>query len=874
MINKKDKLNIIIDLRNSEYIKSFLDYGLPSQLAEKNLPLFSDYFILNYFIHIKKEDYIRVRNDLLIRNLRDYTNVSFEFSDPNESFENLICDFSNKALRSKSFFIILEPNCIYSNGSIYYLKNAIEKNVDCFYAVGIEVESGSISQHLEYLGYRALNALNLSSAKLVSLGVEFMHSEERSAFWSQITNLSKLKKLFINVTSNSFLVYALYPDLLMARPKFEVNTIRSLADYYKKAWKLYSYSQYLTKDSDEFFFLRLNPRGYAKDIAAYQRLDVKTITTYAIKTCNFSSISNLKTPVFIHASKLNSLDLRLKEDFDLFFQSAVVEPILNSFVNRFRFYYNKFQHFLGLLRVRLNKITFKEISRKLSLWCAVTSIVDFFLVRFNFPRNLILKLDFRIRKLAIKNSVLRQSISESLTGGLLNERKKLAVDYLMNGHIENYEILSGPLNFNENDANKIQISRNLFNTGILSLNNGNLEYAERAFEYSNQFDAQSDNIFYLNLVKTLIALKNQAFLVSSKICHDYQGCVKSVFASVVWGDQYIDDFMNYTVRSLLASDNIPSLKNQKLFFSIISTDEGVLRIKNSPVFETLKKYVEVIFFKFPVELTKDFNNEKPTYDFYRLYGALDHINIHFAKFISANLYFVVADSLYSNGSIRNLDKHINDGSYACVSASLVSNKETLLPSLDILFSGKRYIDLTSRQLANLCLNHLHNYVWSRLVIPGNKNFDKYPRELYFPAEEGIIVHAIYQHPWVVSADALKLDFELDYFIVDSKFLSRIFTNQECFEKLKVVKDSDEVFISNFAPKMRIFETTNRPLNVNDFVSVHLESSSIHHYIMEHRQIIKCETNLRSSLNPDDISKDFLDNLRSRIDQEQRGIYAM
>jgi hypothetical protein len=190
----------------------------------------------------------------------------------------------------------------------------------------------------------------------------------------------------------------------------------------------------------------------------------------------------------------------------------------------------------------------------------------------------------------------------------------------------------------------------------------------------------------------------------------------------------------------------------------------------------------------------------------------------------------------------------------------VSNRETLLPALDERFGDSPAIEISARELANLGLQHLHSYIAQRMVIEENHDFDKYPRELYFPTEDGLVVHALYQHPLVISARAICKDIELDYFVVDSKLMARIMSDPREFPRLKVVTDSNEAYVANFAPKARKFDTTGRALNVRDFVPVHLQSEPVHHYIWKHRQLIRCDTMLRTHLDPEQVSAQFLEAL--------------
>jgi hypothetical protein len=147
----------------------------------------------------------------------------------------------------------------------------------------------------------------------------------------------------------------------------------------------------------------------------------------------------------------------------------------------------------------------------------------------------------------------------------------------------------------------------------------------------------------------------------------------------------------------------------------------------------------------------------------------------------------------------------------------------------------------------------------------NTNFDKYPRELYFPDRDGLVVHALYQHPWAISARAIcRKDLQFDYHIVDFRLVSRIFANSLSFEKLKVIEDSSEVFIANYAPVERHFDTTGVPFNIHNFVSVHQHSQPIHWYIWRQRQLIRCETMHPPEKNSELVATNILNALKQSI----------
>ena len=265
----------------------------------------------------------------------------------------------------------------------------------------------------------------------------------------------------------------------------------------------------------------------------------------------------------------------------------------------------------------------------------------------------------------------------------------------------------------------------------------------------------------------------------------------------------------------------------------------------------------MVFFTFPEELTKPFHYAAPTSNFYRLYGALDHTSIHFARALHSNIFFLVVDGVLSGNTISGLRQALNDGYDICANASIVSERETLLPALDERFGTDCVIDLPARELANIGFAHRHHYISQRLVVQENNDFDKYPRELYFPTPEGLVVHALYQHPLVISANAICSDIIFDYYVVDANLMARILDNPSKFKRLKVITDSSEAYVANFAPAGRKFDSTSKPLNVDDFISVHHYSQPIHHYIWKHRQLIRLDTQLRSHVDPQKTADEFL-----------------
>ena len=476
-----------------------------------------------------------------------------------------------------------------------------------------------------------------------------------------------------------------------------------------------------------------------------------------------------------------------------------------------------------------------------------------------------------VRYFALKAGDLALELSPPVNDGTLLElkiqfqrQKNLALGLIQFGFFYEAEVLINRLLASPLAEVKGELSHNLFAIAMEQLNVGKLDTACQLFRLSVEADRTPESSFYLDLVSTLIRLKEEAEKLAAARISEEGVCERFVFSAVVWGEDYIDNFMSYTVRTLIAPGNLPSLADADSYFSIITTPSGADQIRKAPNFVLLEQYIKVVFFLFPETLTQPFHYSRPSFDFYRLYGALDHTSIHFARALKAHIFFIVVDGLLSNNCISSLRRYLNEGFDICCNASIVSNRETLLPDISERYGEEGVIDIPARELANIGFSHLHNYIKQRLVVAENLDFDKHPRELYFPTEEGLVVHALYQHPLVVSASAICEDIEFDYFVVDANLMGRILDRPEKFSRLKVVTESSDVYVANYAPLKRKFDTTGRALNTNDFTAVHHYSLPIHHYIWQHRQLIRCDTLFRTHVNPQQIADALLAALKKEL----------
>lgn len=351
-------------------------------------------------------------------------------------------------------------------------------------------------------------------------------------------------------------------------------------------------------------------------------------------------------------------------------------------------------------------------------------------------------------------------------------------------------------------------------------------------------------------IKLLIALLH--FIQSEEIeVTRYGGDIResspgdeiNLVGSIVWGEKYLEGFMAYNVRSMLASGNMPHLKEKGvLVHSIVTTQEGREYIKRHPVYRQLSEVARVEFFCFPEKLLDLFKGEDgPDKWSYLLYGILDHINIFFARSLRANLFLIPVDSIVANPSFTNMRRYITEDGYDCCGGgNLVAERDGFLAALERLYGKSGALEISTKELATLALKHPHNYITSQLIHDDNKSFGKHAREMFWPTAGGVELRSIYTHPLATSAKRICGNYVMPYSWVDFLLPTRLFPDESEFHKYKIINNAEEAYINNYAPDSRMYEVTGRAFHAQDFAAAHVHSHPIHRYMLNTRQFIPCD----------------------------------
>lgn len=184
----------------------------------------------------------------------------------------------------------------------------------------------------------------------------------------------------------------------------------------------------------------------------------------------------------------------------------------------------------------------------------------------------------------------------------------------------------------------------------------------------------------------------------------------------IWGRNYCEVFINFTLASLLADGNIPALHNpkQQNKFLFCTTDNDWEWLKLQPLFSELKKYMQVEFLPLPNIAEEEYNQLQNPLCSHKLYimsqGHLQIVSrMHQDQVIGG---MVLADSIYANNSLRAAYSYIEADKIAVLVYCPRFSRLALLSDIQQTIATPlgMPLTLTARDLVQLAIKNIHTEV--------------------------------------------------------------------------------------------------------------------------------------------------------------------
>lgn len=308
---------------------------------------------------------------------------------------------------------------------------------------------------------------------------------------------------------------------------------------------------------------------------------------------------------------------------------------------------------------------------------------------------------------------------------------------------------------------------------------------------------------------------------------------------IVWGDEYVGNFLRYNIRSMLSAKNLPALGAQgQVVFSIVTDAAGERHIREHALFGELTDIADVEFITIPDEMIRILSSGHLVRNFYILYGMLDHCSIFFAQGAASHLFMIPVDAIVADGSLNNMANYRHEGYECCGGGNIVANTESFLPALHMRYGDDGPITISTEDLATLAVEHAHHYFTSQIIAVENEDFGKHPRELFWPVPGGVEIHSIFIHPLFTTASGLALYRRMHFANIDYGMIPRMFADSS---RIKIMEPS-QAYVNNFTARGRLYETTGKPFAVVDFIRAHEYSYTVQKSLLERPQVLPCRLN--------------------------------
>ncbi|MBF0560653.1 MAG: hypothetical protein HQL37_01305 [Alphaproteobacteria bacterium] len=317
-----------------------------------------------------------------------------------------------------------------------------------------------------------------------------------------------------------------------------------------------------------------------------------------------------------------------------------------------------------------------------------------------------------------------------------------------------------------------------------------------------------------------------------------------VITSVVWGDKYAQAFTDCLLPSLLAPGNIPALlERAQVILLLAATPEAQAIILKSPAGKLVSEMVELRFVTLPHHLpvAAQLSPYRESLNYW-LYGAMQNLTVLFAKELDGDLMLMTPDTIYSNQALQRMFNLAESAYDAVVMTSLRTKWSNMTHWLKARLNDG-VIDLTASELTTLALPYIHPMSRQGFMYSWNHQFPLSNTTLCWEVPNGILIHSPHHLPAYISHRALRRDFLVDYFTIDTSLMANIFPDPAQFERIYVVGSLDEIAYFEMTPDGREVSGPTNLFPADTFATNYFwpQAAPLNHWLFTKRVCIPTRT---------------------------------
>lgn len=286
--------------------------------------------------------------------------------------------------------------------------------------------------------------------------------------------------------------------------------------------------------------------------------------------------------------------------------------------------------------------------------------------------------------------------------------------------------------------------------------------------------------------------------------------IKTLFTTAVWGSEYVDRFLNYSLCTQLSNGNLGSAHPGSLFLLITDT-QSQKRIKSSPIYVALTKLIDVECVDFESIVTHSAHK-------YSMLSACQ--NYALARSIDFDaIFFGYGDALWADGSYCAALNRIAEGydavfafGYPVLDGEFKAVVSRARPSI-----SESAVTIAPREFAKNVYRYLHPMArannWESEWMTHCPSYVTWD----IP-DQGLLFHSFHLHPVVIRVRHNDPAFFVPFCTtLDEEFVAHLYRTSP---RIYVCTNSDELAVCSLAEKTdhSYRMEPRRPVNLGDLAT--------------------------------------------------------
>jgi hypothetical protein len=214
--------------------------------------------------------------------------------------------------------------------------------------------------------------------------------------------------------------------------------------------------------------------------------------------------------------------------------------------------------------------------------------------------------------------------------------------------------------------------------------------------------------------------------------------IKVTYLLAVWGEQYIRQFMDLSLRSLLAQGNIPGLsEHTESTFIFLTCRRDRKVFAEHPMYKRLERYCRVEFVIIDDLIFSGNYSATLTLAYER---GMRHAG---ADMLSTYFIYLVADYVMADGSMMNLLPHMQHGVSGITAGNFQAVEEDMLESFKMRMDERTgVLTLPPRELMAMTLTHLHPLTVANIVNQGFSHTE-HTNRMFWRTDDNTLIGRFY-----------------------------------------------------------------------------------------------------------------------------------